>query len=375
MTAAAAFRKSDVALVLSDLGSGGAQRVATTLARHWLVAGRKVTFVTLAGTQSDFISPPPGAHRIVAGGIGVSRGPLAGLQANLRRIVALRRALRATGAPVAVAFVAPLAVQCVLAATGTGIRIIAAERNDPARQSFGRIWNALRRIAYPRAALVTANTEAALTTMASFVPAQKLMLTPNPLPEAVAGTAATSDPRILLAVARLHRQKGLDVLLDAVAEAGAQLAGWRVVILGEGQERAALQGQAAALGLADRVVFAGAVPDPAPWFRAAAIFALPSRYEGMPNALLEAMAYGRPAVVTNASPGPLRWVEDDVTGLVVTAGDAHALATALIRLAGDNDLRRRLGDAAAARLAVARRSDDALARWAIALGWQEVATA
>lgn len=274
-----------------------------------------------------------------------------------------------------VAFIAPLAVQVVLACAGTGIRVVAAERNDPARQSFGPVWDWLRRRVFPHAALVTANSAGALTSLATFVPDHKLALTPNPLPEPATGPVIDNGGRMILAIARLHRQKGLDVLIAATAMAGNDLAGWHVAILGEGTERPALEAQAEALGLGNRILFAGAVADPTPWLRGAAIFALPSRYEGMPNAMLEALSFGRPVVVTDASPGPLQWVEDGVTGLVVPADDARALAAALVRLARDDDLRHRLGAAAARRMAAARQNDDALARWEVALGWRQTVPA
>lgn len=358
-----------VVLVLSDLGSGGAQRVALALARHWLDGGRRVALVTLSGPEQDFFDPPVGATRIVIGGVSKSRGLLSGGFANLRRIAALRQALIAAAAPVAVAFVAPMAILSVLATMGTGIRLIAAERNDPARQSFGRVWDALRRWIYPWASLVTANTEGAVKTLQAFVPASRLAFTPNPLPMPTAGAAAADGP-LVLTVARLHQQKGIDVLLDAVARAGATLAGWRVVLVGDGPAREVLTDRCRRLGLLERVSFVGAVPDPTPWLRSPAIFVLPSRFEGMPNALLEAMTHGRPVIVSDASSGPLQWVSDGDTGLVVPVGDAEALAAALSRLAVNPALARRLGEAAATRMATARSRDDAIARWEEALGWR-----
>jgi glycosyltransferase involved in cell wall biosynthesis len=82
----------------------------------------------------------------------------------------------------------------------------------------------------------------------------------------------------------------------------------------------------------------------------ASIFALPSRFEGMPNALLEAMAAGLPAVVSDASPGPLEMVSDGVHGCVVPREDWQAFAKALERLMRDEALRQRYGDAARAKL-------------------------
>ena len=81
------------------------------------------------------------------------------------------------------------------------------------------------------------------------------------------------------------------------------------------------------------------------------MFVLPSRFEGMPNALLEAMAAGLAVIVTDASPGPLEVVEPGVSGLVVPSDDPVALAVAMTSLASDPDRCKRMGDAARARIA------------------------
>jgi glycosyltransferase involved in cell wall biosynthesis len=101
----------------------------------------------------------------------------------------------------------------------------------------------------------------------------------------------------------------------------------------------------------DRISFEGFRPDPAPYLARAGVFLLPSRFEGMPNALLEAMAQGIPPIVTDASPGPLEVVEDGRSGLVVPTDDPDALARAMERLATDPALRHRMGAEARRRLA------------------------
>ena len=96
--------------------------------------------------------------------------------------------------------------------------------------------------------------------------------------------------------------------------------------------------------------FEGFRSDPLVFMHRASIFALPSRFEGMPNALLEAMAAGLPSVVSDASPGPLEMVSDGQQGLVVPSDDVIAFAAALQQLMLDRDLRHRCGVAARATL-------------------------
>jgi len=347
----AAGSSADLALAISDLKSGGAQRVVTLLANHWAAQGRRVVVITQAGPEHDFFRLDSRVRRIVAGGLGASPDGLRRLRNNLKGIALLRKALVAAGAPVAVAFVGRTAIRAVLAAQALPIRLIVAERNDPSRQRLGPPWDLLRRLLYRRAHLVTANSRAAVAALAAFVPRRKLAFAPNPLPPPPPGPPAAHAGRLFLAVGRLHRQKAYDVLLEAFARIAGEFPDWRLVALGEGEERAALEAQSARLGLAGRVDWLGQLDDPWPWLRAADVFVLPSRYEGTPNALLEAMSCGLAPIVSDATAGALDHVADGASGLVVPVEDAGALAAAMRRLAAGPELRARLGAAAQRRVA------------------------
>ena len=360
--------RADIVLFISDLGSGGAQRVLCALAAHWTGAGRRAAVVTLAPDAEDFFRLPPGVERIALG-MNRESGSLAGAVAqNLTRIRRLRRELRRLRPDVAIGFIGPAAVLLVAAAAGTGIRTIAAERNDPARQSFGRIWDALRRRAYHAADRVTFNAPGAEQALRAFVPSDRLMFTPNPVPSPVAGDPADVPKPCILAVGRLHPQKGIDLLIEAFAALDAP--DWHLVLVGEGAQRNTLMAQVRGLGLEARVRFTGAVDDPSPYYRAADIFAMPSRHEGTPNALMEAMSHGLAAVISDTSPGPLALIEDGENGLVAPTATPGALAAALQRLIDDAGLRARLGAGARAAMDRRRAQDDAFARWdaAIAFG-------
>lgn len=345
------LKSAEISLVISDLGSGGAQRVLTTLANAWAARGRRVCVITLADGMSDFFPLDPSIERRVAGGMHDSRSLLDALRMNFRRIANLRRCLRDSGAPVAAAFVGTTNILTILSALGTGIRVVACERNDPARQSLGRMWDFLRRRFYRYADRVTANSRGVLDTLSKFVPASKLAYVPNPLavfPPTIEGKA---HPPTVLSVGRLHFQKGYDILLPAFAIAAREKPDWRLRILGDGPLREELRKLADNLSIADRVIWEGRAADPFPFYQSSDLFVLASRFEGMPNAMLEAMACGLPVIVTDASPGPLEYVEHNVSGLVTACESVDALADPLQRLMGDPALRERLGRRARERVA------------------------
>jgi glycosyltransferase involved in cell wall biosynthesis len=141
---------------------------------------------------------------------------------------------------------------------------------------------------------------------------------------------------------RLAHQKGFDVLLRAFAACAARHRAWSLVILGEGDQRRMLEAQRAELGLSDRVKFPGWVPEPIRLLRQADLFVMSSRYEGLPLALLEAMACGLPAISTDCPTGPSEVIRHGENGWLVPVEDVDALAAALDRLMGDGEMRRRL---------------------------------
>lgn len=244
-------------------------------------------------------------------------------------------------------------IVCCYAAWDLPIHVVVSERNDPWRQKLRGLWPRLRRVYYRRADVVTANTEGVLEALRQLGTWQRLELLPNPLP---AGTGDPADAvaegprqREVLAVARLVPQKGLDLLIRAWGRLrdDPRFHDWRLVLVGDGPERQALAALAAREGVSERVRFEGFQPNPGRYLARASIFVLPSRYEGMPNALLEAMAAALPVVVTDASPGPLEMVDPELTGLVVPRENVEALAASLARLLADPELRQRLGTAAA----------------------------
>jgi glycosyltransferase involved in cell wall biosynthesis len=145
---------------------------------------------------------------------------------------------------------------------------------------------------------------------------------------------------------RLDAQKNPGMLLAAMAKVATSPGGEKVRarFLGDGVERGELQRRARELGVEDRITFHGRVTDVASYLLRSDIFVLPSLSEGLSNALLEAMAYGVPSVVTRI-PGNTDLVRHRETGLLVEPGDTEAMARDILELAGDPALREKLGRA------------------------------
>lgn len=163
-----------------------------------------------------------------------------------------------------------------------------------------------------------------------------------------AGTERAPQPHdgfTIGSVGRLHTQKGYDVLIRALPN----LPDARAVLVGDGPDRSRLEALAAELGITGRVTFTGWREDAQNCLRSFDVFVLPSRFEAFPLTILEAMAVPLPVVATDVG-SVAEAIEHDETGILVPPEDIQALTSALERLRGDPELRRRLAVAAHARV-------------------------
>ena len=147
---------------------------------------------------------------------------------------------------------------------------------------------------------------------------------------------------VLITVGRLHKQKDHKTLISAFSKVLKMTHNVRLVIIGEGSERARLEKIIQELNLNDRIVLLGYQENPYKFMAKADIFILSSRYEGFPNVILEAMACGLPVISTDCPSGPGEIITHGVNGLLVPVGDADKLAEAMLKLLDDKELRERL---------------------------------
>ncbi len=336
-------------MVIGDLGYGGAQRVAATMANIFAETGIEVWLVTLADTDSAGAFELHSSVRRVSLGSPANSGSFfVGLFANLKRIAALRSVLRSAAPCSTISFIGPTNVVTLIASLGLPTYLAISERNNPGAQSFGRLWDWLRRRTYRWADRVTYNSASARETLAAYVPDAKLFFLRNPVPQAA--DPSLTKKNIVLSVGRLAPQKAHDTLLRAFARALQAQPGWVLKIAGEGAEREALVGLARALGITDHVIFLGVSRDIESLYREAAIFALASRFEGTPNAVLEAMANALPIVTTDGAGGALDFLEHPESALIVPVDNVEAFSASLLRLMTDASRRAEMGLAAMAAL-------------------------
>ena len=201
-----------------------------------------------------------------------------------------------------------------------------------------RLVLAAARRLYRRADALVACSEGMADDLADYcgLPREEIRVIPNPTVGREVRTRAAEqldhpwfqpgEPPVVLGVGRLSPQKNFPLLLEAFARLETPA---RLVVLGEGPERAALEAKAQELGLADRVDLPGMDPNPYRYFARAAVFALSSSWEGLPGALIEAVACGCDVVATDCPSGPREILRGGELGRLVPVDDPAALAEAL----------------------------------------------
>lgn len=335
-----------ITLFSASLGPGGAERVISAMADHWAGAGRRVRLVTLSACDADFHPVDPGVERVGLGLAGTSAGGIGAVRENLRRVARLREAILAGRPDAVVSFGDSSNCLALLATVGTGLRVVVSERSNPLRMPIARSWALMRRLLYPRAHAVVAQTEHVAEWARAFVPADRVRVIPNFVrpPDARAPeTPREGSARRIAAVGRLSAEKGFDLLVDAFARCAAGHPDWSLWIAGEGPDRPLLERRVADLSLCGRVEMPGLVRDVGRLLADADLFVLPSRFEGFPNALLEAMAAGVAPVAFDCESGPAAIIRHGTDGLLVPPEDVDALAAAMDRLMSDPVGRARMG--------------------------------
>ncbi len=339
----------DLCIVRPTLGQGGADRVTLTLLHNLDRRQFRPSLVLMRAEGELLDEVPEGVpvYDLASRSLWTAWWPLA---RHLRR--ASPRVLLSTSGG------ANLIAVLARRLSGRQMRLVLSERNVLYRdQGRFKCWllACLKRWLYPLADRVTAVSEGVRRDLLDRLrlPAQRVTVVYNPVvtPE-IEALAAAEPPHqwfarglpVILGVGRLVPAKGFDVLIDVFAQLQSRRA--KLVLLGEGPEREALGRQVRTMGLEDRVWFPGFDPNPFRYMAGCTVFVLPSRFEGLPGVLIQAMACGAAAVATDCPAGPAEILEDGVTGFLVPVDDRAAMVARIDRLMNDADLRNRVGRSA-----------------------------
>jgi len=334
-----------ITLVISSLSFGGAERVLSNMANYWSEKGWRIVLLTLDdGKIKPFYKLHTSIEHRPLGLSGTSANHIKGVFNNIKRIWALRQAIKKSAPEVVISFMDRTNVLTLLATLALNYLVIVSERSNPSCHSIGRGWNFLRYLSYRFSSSVVVQTQDALNFFPEYIQRRTYVI-PNPvnIPAFENGFIEKNNKKKIIAMGRLSNEKGYDLLIKAFSKVFSFHTNWTLTIWGDGPLRSDLEKLRDRLKLQGLVDFPGITQQPFEKMRQADIFVLSSRYEGFPNVLCEAMACGLPVISFDCPSGPRDIIRNDIDGILVPPENVDALANALNKLMIDEKERKRLG--------------------------------
>lgn len=342
------FTKPVLFFIIPSLRGGGAERVIISLANYF----NKNSFQSVLISLNDD-APAYEIDNDVKVFYLVNRQK-SWLVYRLYHIVAtfyrLIKLLRTEKPVCALSFITSANIWTGITCWLTRVPYIVSERTSPDRSviSFNYLHKTLALNLYKRAAAVVVSAKGVQDCLLN----DKDFKTLNNIERVANAVTIFKSPsgqkvhhrKFILGVGRLAYVKGFDILIEAYAKSGIN--DIDLIIIGDGQERANLVCQIFNLGLRERVLLPGSRTNLEDYYSQAEMFVLPSRNEGYPNALVEAMSFGCPSIAVDCNFGPAEIITNGQNGILVNRASISSLADAMQRLAGDEVLKTNLGNQA-----------------------------
>lgn len=316
---------NSIIFVTGAMSRGGAERVISLLSKEYADMGWQVRIVMLLHNRVEYTLHPD-----------VEVINLSDERKNVLRLVyKLRCYIKKNRPDVVVSFMAPICAIAGLACYRQKVRLVLSERIDPAAENRNPAFEALLNILYAKSQVTVMQTKRAMNYFSKAVQRNSVII-PNPI--SVSEYASMEKRKRIVSVGRLMPQKNQAMLIDAFSTFYKSHSDYVLDIYGEGPLEESLCKQIERLGLSDAVTLRGNVPNIHEHISDAEAFVLSSDYEGMSNALLEAMMMGLACISTNCA-GSDEVIVDGENGLLIPVGDTEGLTYAMMRLIEDKGLR------------------------------------
>jgi glycosyltransferase involved in cell wall biosynthesis len=330
--------------LISSLRAGGAERVASLLLNDWADKIDQIVLITFDTAENDFFVID---SRIKRYSLKIYKTSFSFF---IKVIQHGWRAIKTLGIiykekpDIILSFLLDVNLLAGLLKFFVKTPVILSERTYVPYYIKTRILKKILPFLYKKADVYIAQTQQGAQWAEGFLPKEKIIIIPNPV--IVPPIMENKEERrpIILAVGRLERDKGFDLLIKAAHRCLETHKEWQLWIVGEGKERPALEELIHCYKMQDRIFLKGKHQDVSPFYKQASVFVLSSRVEGFPNALLEAMSCGVAVVSADCLTGPRDIIQHNYNGLLIPPEDSAALEKALSCLIKDKELRLKLGE-------------------------------
>ena len=334
-----------IAFLFGTMHRGGAERVIASISNTFCAWGEDVSIITLDNADSGYDLNEKVNH-IKLNLSGSSKNKIQALLRNFRVIQALRHLIKREKYDAVISFELRYAVLLQYAFPfGRKFKIIASERANPNKRHLSATIKKQYEKMLPRVDGFVFQTKRVSECYCEKLREIGTVIHNGVFPEILPPDNTPFEMRNhndICAVGRLDEQKGFDTLIEAFDIFRKTHNEHRLHIYGEGQLRSQLEKMISEKEIGDRVKLHGSIPNVMFEVAKSGMFVLSSRFEGMPNALMEAMACGLPCVATNCDFGPEELITDGENGLLVNVDDSVELAEAMARISDCPDLAQKL---------------------------------
>jgi len=331
------MKTKKIAFYISSLAKGGAQRVILNLTKSLLTKGYKVTLVTTAFVENEY-ELPEGAKRIISDiqGEEITSNRISNLK---NRFGKLRNIWKEEKPDVIVSFIGKNNFMAILTAWGLHIPVVTSVRGEPREEYYNKMLEILAKTLMGKATGIVLQTPDAKAYFPKWIQ-KKAVILDNPLnPEFIDEYYSGERINEIVSVGRIDSNKNQKLIIDAFYRIAEEMPDVTLVLYGDGEEKEALENYVKNHPYKERIFLPGAVSNVKERIRKSKLFVLSSNTEGMPNALMEALALGIPCVSTDCPcGGPKMLMEGKENGILVPVGDVHAIADAMKNILQDDEL-------------------------------------
>jgi len=317
-----------ILFIIYSLGSGGAERVLSTLANYWSDTN-KWEIVILTVSSNQFYTIDKKIKKICLEDKNIKKFK------PFLSIYNIRKYIKEENPDIIISFMTQVSIYTIVSSLGLKIPVVISERTpfDVLKDNRKRV---MRNILYPFADGMVLLSDRDYNNY-KRVKNKKVIFNPINITN-LEEVSFDKKKRQIIAVGRLIKLKGFDMLIKALSK--IDLANWHCIILGEGEERENLTNLIKEKGLEDKVFLLGRKDNIYNYYKYASIFVLSSRHEGFPNALVEAMGHGCASVAFDCQTGPAEIIDNKKNGYLVKAEDINELSKKIAYLIKEENIRK-----------------------------------
>lgn len=331
------MKSKKIMFYISSLAKAGAQRVILNLTESLIKKGHKVYLVTTTVVEDEY-PLPEGARRIISD---IQEEEITSNRiVNLKkRFCKLRNIWKKGNPDIIISFIGKNNFMALLTAWGLNIPVITSVRGEPREEYYNRLTQILSKTLMGKSAGIVLQTQDAKAYFPKWI-RKKAVILENPLnPDFIDEYIAEPRKNEVVTVGRIDSNKNQQLIIDAFCKIAEDFPQMHLILYGDGEDRERLEAYAKNTKYSNQIFLPGPIRNVKKRIEKSKLFVLSSNTEGMPNALMEALALGIPCISTDCPcGGPKMLMEGKENGILVPVGDADAMAEAMRKLLTDEEL-------------------------------------